>query len=175
MGGVRLKSRAPWEQRRTIIGLVKSPVEGNSLVLLKLDRPVVFSDFARPICLPSKDDFVSETSSCVTLGWTLDSEELTRVGVKPTDPEVCQEISEVSPNTLCTREDTAPGIPCSGEEFAGAPLMCESRGSWHLVGVLAWRKGCSTVGKRPRVYDRVAVNKSWANKVMVKLDVPSNT
>lgn len=32
--------------------------------------------------------------------------------VNPTNTSVCEEISEVSANTVCTKEDTAPGIPC---------------------------------------------------------------
>lgn len=66
---VRLSSRAPWEQKRRIVGMVKSPVEGNSIVILKMDKPVVFSDFARPICLPSSDEFIHMGATCVTLGW----------------------------------------------------------------------------------------------------------
>ena len=66
---VRLGSRAPWEQKHRIVGMVKSPVEGNSIVLLKMDQPVVFSDFARPICLPSSDEFIHMGASCVTLAW----------------------------------------------------------------------------------------------------------
>ena len=103
-------------------------------------------------------------------GWTQDTEELTEVSVTPTDEQICEEISEVSPNTLCTEEKTAPGIPCTGEQFAGAPLMCQKDKKWYLVGILAWRKGCSTVGQRPRLYDRVAVTSDWARKVMLKLN-----
>ena len=69
LASVRLGSRAPWEQKQRIVGMVKSPVEGNSIVILKLDNPVVFSDFARPICLPSSDEFIHMGASCVTLGW----------------------------------------------------------------------------------------------------------
>lgn len=36
--------------------MVKSPVEGSTLVLLKLETPVAYSDFVRPVCLPD-DDF----------------------------------------------------------------------------------------------------------------------
>ncbi len=43
-----------------------------------------------------------------------------------------------------------------GEEFAGSPLMCQAAGQWHLVGVAAWRKGCSASGQRPRLYDKVS-------------------
>ena len=73
---VRLTSRAPWEQKRRIVGMVKSPVEGNSVVILKMDSPVVFSDFTRPICLPSSDDFIHLGATCVTLGWAAKRERL---------------------------------------------------------------------------------------------------
>ena len=49
--------------------MVESPVEGNSIVVLKLESPVVFSDFARPICLPSSDEFIHMGANCVTLAW----------------------------------------------------------------------------------------------------------
>lgn len=34
--------------------MVKSPVEGSTAVLIRLDTPVAFSDFIRPICLPDE-------------------------------------------------------------------------------------------------------------------------
>ena len=49
--------------------MVKTPVEGNSIVILKMEKPVFFSDFARPICLPSSDEFIHMGAACVTLGW----------------------------------------------------------------------------------------------------------
>lgn len=51
-GAVRLSSNAPWTQRRRIIGMVKSPVEGSTAALVRLENPVIYSDFVRPICLP---------------------------------------------------------------------------------------------------------------------------
>ena len=71
---MRLASRAPWEQKRRIVGMVKSQVEGNSAVILKMDTPVVFSDFLRPICLPSSDEFIHLGANCITLGWEAKSE-----------------------------------------------------------------------------------------------------
>ncbi|XP_055390020.1 uncharacterized protein LOC129619000 [Condylostylus longicornis] len=53
-GSVRLKSNPPWKQRRRIIGMVKSPVEGSTAALVRLETPVHFSDFVRPICLPDE-------------------------------------------------------------------------------------------------------------------------
>ena len=48
--------------------MVKSQVEGNSVVLLKMDEALLFSDFARPICIPKEDNFVTKGSTCITLG-----------------------------------------------------------------------------------------------------------
>ena len=50
--------------------MVKTPVEGNSIVILKMEQPVFFSDFARPVCLPSSDEFIHMGATCVTLGWS---------------------------------------------------------------------------------------------------------
>ena len=59
------------------------------------------------------------------------------------------------------------------EEFAGAPLMCQAAGEWHLVGVSSWRKSCSSVGQRPRLFDRVSVNSEWAQTTIFTLEVES--
>lgn len=40
--------------------MVKSPVEGSTAALIRLESPVVYSDFVRPICLP--DDETSRSS-----------------------------------------------------------------------------------------------------------------
>ncbi|CAB0032383.1 unnamed protein product [Trichogramma brassicae] len=74
-GHVRLTSRSPWQLERRIVGMVKSPVEGSTVVLLKLDKPIeTFSDFVRPVCLPSQSSLVQNAEQCNTLGWTKNRE-----------------------------------------------------------------------------------------------------
>lgn len=170
---VRLGSRAPWEQKERIVGMVKTPVEGNSIVILKMEKPVFFSDFARPICLPSSDEFIHMGATCVTLGWSGQNEENHVVELEPEELEKCEDISEVSPNTICTKAKEDNG-KCLAEEFAGAPLMCQAAGEWHLVGVSSWRKSCSSVGQRPRLFDRVSVNSEWAQTTIFTLEVETD-
>lgn len=53
-GAVRLNANAPWTQRRRIVGMIKSPVEGSTAALIRMETAVVYSDFIRPICLPDQ-------------------------------------------------------------------------------------------------------------------------
>lgn len=55
-GSIRLNAAAPWTQRRRIVGMVKSPVEGSTAALVRLETSVVFSDFIRPVCLTDELD-----------------------------------------------------------------------------------------------------------------------
>ncbi|KAL1451793.1 hypothetical protein WDU94_006139 [Cyamophila willieti] len=69
-GSVRLSTTSPWQQDRLIEGMVKSPVEGSSMVLLKLNRPIKFTDFIRPICLSTPSTKLSNVTHCQSLGWS---------------------------------------------------------------------------------------------------------
>lgn len=66
-------STSPWQQERHVMGMRKSPVEGSTIVMLKLDREFVPSDFVRPICLPSAGNALTDFSHCNTLGWARQS------------------------------------------------------------------------------------------------------
>ena len=44
--------------------------------------------------------------------------------------------------------------------------MCQAAGEWHLVGVSAWRRGCSSNAQRPRLFDKVSPNSDWARKTI---------
>ncbi|XP_019866591.1 atrial natriuretic peptide-converting enzyme isoform X2 [Aethina tumida] len=162
-GIVRLTSSSPWEQERRIIGMVKSPVEGSTVALVKLDQPVTLNDFVRPICLPKKNMAFSEDLECNTLGWARNREQLQRVQVKITSMEKCENISISNMNSLCT--DTLHGQnDCGEEELAGSPLVCtnKKRDQWTLVGVTNWRIACSKNGvERPRMYDKIGSNVNW--------------
>ena len=55
--------------------MVKSPVEGSTIVMLKMEQPVSsYSDFIRPVCLPTQSNLVKNSTQCNTLGWTKNRE-----------------------------------------------------------------------------------------------------
>jgi len=171
MASVRLDSRAPWEQERRVMGMVAAPVEQHSIVILKLERPVTFSDFTRPICLPTLSSWLAEvgpstneTSMCASLTWDMAAGQLQMVALKRAPLSNCRDKTEASAQTICTEEKDE----CEGEMVAGAGLYCRSSAdsSWELAGVSAWRKGCGGVGERPRLYEQVSVTTDWAMTVI---------
>lgn len=48
--------------------MVKSPVEGSTAALVRLQTPVAFSDFVRPICLPDDDSSKNTPSADYQIG-----------------------------------------------------------------------------------------------------------
>ena len=104
--------------------MVASPVESHSIVILKLDKEVVFSDFARPVCLPATDSWVQRNdSNCVSLGWDIDQGQLQVVQLDMVDKAQCEDKTEVNVNTICMEE--AESEKCNGEVVAGSGLMCQ--------------------------------------------------
>ena len=167
LAGVRLSSRAPWEQERRIVGMVASPVENLSIVLLKLDRAVQLSDFVRSVCLAPQ---TRPETECVGLGWDSSEGELRVTPLSSVSPTHCQAETE-GPSTALCMEELAGTDGCGGEMMAGHGLMCESSpgsGQWQLVGVSAWRRGCGSLGQRPRQYDLVGRTKDWVESVIYR-------
>ncbi|XP_030768366.1 atrial natriuretic peptide-converting enzyme [Sitophilus oryzae] len=167
-GAVRLSSSSPWEQERRIIGMVKSPVEGSTVALVRLDQPISFNDFVRPICIPQENLGLSPTIQCNTLGWAKNREQMQRVQVKITDKEKCENVSISSVNSVCT--ETLHGMDdCSEEEFAGSSMVCKMPNSdrWTLVGITNWRIACAKNGMgRPRMYDKISSNVDWIRETI---------
>ena len=86
--------------------MVKSPVEGSSIVLLKLEESVNLSDFVRPICLPEKSVVVpSNFSNCYTLGWSEKGQQLQTVPIVFKNMDFCENFSIKTKNSVCTETD----------------------------------------------------------------------
>lgn len=188
LGTVRLAGTSPWQQERRIVGLVKSPVEGSTVAMVKLEQSVYMSDFVRPICLPKEKSSVlsSNMSYCNTLGWARNREQLQRVQLKITEMEKCENVSITTVNSVCT-ESAFSKDDCNvsslrvlqslstnwfnfqEEELAGSPMLCllPDGVRWSLVGVSNWRIACSKIGvQRPRMYDKITSNVDWIHQTI---------
>lgn len=97
-GTVRTQSTTPWQQERRIVGMVRSPVEGSMLALVRLEEPLEMTDFVRPICLPEDS---STNSICNTLGWTRNRDQLQRVHVVSSPMTSCENVSIATVNGIC--------------------------------------------------------------------------
>nr|CAD7416188.1 unnamed protein product [Timema poppensis] len=111
LGSVRLSGNAPWQQERAVVGMVKSPVEGSTVVMVKLERPVKLSDFVHPVCLPQEGAPLN-LSYCNTLGWTRNRELLKRIELKASSMQSCENISIPTVNSFCS-EPAYPTIGCN--------------------------------------------------------------
>lgn len=41
----------------------------NDISLLKMENPIIFSDYVRPICLPPRDVNLKDGRVCTVIGW----------------------------------------------------------------------------------------------------------
>ncbi|XP_026757958.2 atrial natriuretic peptide-converting enzyme [Galleria mellonella] len=167
LGTVRIQSTTPWQQERRIVGMVRSPVEGSMLALLRLEESVEMTDFVRPLCLP-KDGSNSDKSICNTLGWTRNRDQLQRVHVVTSPMNTCENVSIATVNGICA-EPLYDEDDCDEEEYAGSSMMCfdEKTKRWSLTGVSGWRIACSKIGLgRPRIYDAIASHVDWIRRTI---------
>ncbi|KAK8393196.1 hypothetical protein O3P69_013299 [Scylla paramamosain] len=167
LGGIRISSQAPWVQERLIVGMVKSPVEGSKIVLIKLaDSELELSDYVRPACLGSHTA-VSQLAkrNCRSLGWGARRDPLVELSVKVNPGEACQRLDGFMENTICAQQ-TSPTDRCLLEEMSGGGLLCEWAGRWEVVGVAMSHTGCYQ-GSRPRLYDDITTNTvKWIKKTI---------
>ncbi|XP_050672750.1 atrial natriuretic peptide-converting enzyme-like [Leptidea sinapis] len=168
LGSVRVQSTTPWQQERRIVGMVRSPVEGSMLALIRLEEPLEMTDFVRPACLPGNGFKMDNKSTCNTLGWRRNRDQLQRVHLVATSMNTCENVSIATGNGICA-EPLYDQDDCDEEEYAGSSMMCFDGVSkhWSLVGVSGWRIACTKIGLgRPRIYDDVTSHVDWILKTI---------
>ncbi|XP_065305444.1 uncharacterized protein [Dermacentor albipictus] len=151
----------------------------NDIALLKLDKPVDFSDYIRPICLPSdgETERPRHTSFCVAVGWgkllevgRLFPDTLQEVPLPVLTTEECRRrtlflpLYNITENMFCAGYERGGRDACLGD--SGGPLMCQKvDGRWSLVGVTSNGDGCGRPG-RPGVYTKVMRYLPWIHNTM---------
>ncbi|XP_063076944.1 tryptase-like [Engraulis encrasicolus] len=143
----------------------------NDIALMKLDRPVDFTSYIRPICLASNMSSF-HNATCWATGWgtvgygdplpdpgTLQEVELQVVG----NNECACEIQNtrlgdvILPTMICAGGKKGKAV-CHGD--SGGPLQCKQGSTWVQAGITNFGIPCGT-GSAPDVYARVSAFQTW--------------
>ncbi|XP_007894309.1 transmembrane protease serine 13 [Callorhinchus milii] len=141
----------------------------NDMALLKLSRPLTFTDRVQPACLPAYNQQFPENSRCWTTGFghlqdgaSSISESLQQVSIGIISSILCNSTrmynGAITKRMVCAGSVNGGVDSCQGD--SGGPLVCEVSGTWYLAGVTSWGIGCGQKNK-PGVYARVTEFTNW--------------
>ncbi|XP_060237643.1 coagulation factor XI isoform X2 [Meriones unguiculatus] len=145
----------------------KTAENGYDIALLKLESIMNYTDFQRPICLPSKGDRNVVYTECWVTGWgyTGSRDEIQSTLQKAKVPLVSNEECQtryrrhkITNKMICAGYKEGGKDACKGD--SGGPLACKHSGVWYLVGITSWGEGCAQK-ERPGVYTSVAKYVDW--------------
>merc|ERR1719312_1005618 len=177
-GGIKLNNAEGEEERRDIEKIIGHPEYSsklltNDICLLKLKKPLVMTEFIKPIALPeSMEEYDAGTKAIVT-GWGTMSEGaliLPNVLHKVTVPIISD--AECGDDYSMNGIDIAPSMVCAGlpkggkdscQGDSGGPFIHAEQKT--LVGVVSWGIGCGREGY-PGVYTQVSHFIDWIEETM---------
>ncbi|XP_051037904.1 uncharacterized protein LOC127220220 [Phodopus roborovskii] len=151
----------------------------HDIALLRLHRPVTFTDHVVPLCLPERafsENTLSRIRFSRVSGWgqLLDrgatALELMAVEVPRMMTQDCLEHAKhsaktpkITDNMFCAGYVDGTKDACKGD--SGGPHATHYRGTWYLTGVVSWGEGCAAVG-HIGVYTRVSRYTDWLIRLM---------
>ncbi|KAM6168046.1 transmembrane protease serine 9 [Erethizon dorsatum] len=151
------------------------------VAVLELARPLVFSKYIQPICLPLAIQKFPVGHKCMISGWGNTQEGnatkpdvLQRASVGIVDQKTCSVLYNFSltDRMLCAGFLEGRVDSCQGD--SGGPLACEETpGVFYLAGIVSWGIGCAQAEK-PGVYTRITRLKGWVLDVMSSGTLPTS-
>ncbi|XP_068165663.1 coagulation factor X [Antennarius striatus] len=157
----------------------------NDIALIKLVKPIKFSRYILPACLP-KQGFAEKVlmrqqdgmvSGFGRLGeGRQPSTILQRLTIPYVDRLTCIESTQlrISPNMFCAGYDEIARDACQGD--SGGPHVTRYRDTYFVTGVVSWGEGCARKGKYG-IYTQVSKYIQWIRDGMQRLmhkDVSGN-
>ncbi|KAM8819448.1 prothrombin [Rhynchonycteris naso] len=155
------------------------------IALLKLKKPVAFSDYIHPVCLPDKQTAVRLLQAGykgrvtgwgnLKETWTSKATEvqpsvLQVVNVPIVERPVCKASTRIriTDNMFCAGykpNEGKRGDACEGD--SGGPFVMKSpfNNRWYQMGIVSWGEGCDRDGKYG-FYTHVFRLKKWIQKVI---------
>jgi len=165
-----------------------SPDTFNDIALIKLDKPVKFTDTIRPICLPKQGAPIPIDKTCVALGWGRTSpdffskqqtaEVLQQLRVPVQSASICasawgrdypaNEVYKEDQMICAGVTENVTASVCRGD--SGGPLACqETDGTWTVYGVVSFTGHITCLGREPPVFARVSNYVDWITENMLEM------
>ncbi|XP_028622209.1 coagulation factor VII isoform X1 [Grammomys surdaster] len=151
----------------------------HDIALLRFHRPVTFTDYVVPLCLPEKafsENTLARIRFSRVSGWgqLLDrgatALELMSIEVPRLLTQDCLEHAKHTPKTpkitdnmFCAGYMDGTMDACKGD--SGGPHATHYHGTWYLTGVVSWGEGCAAIG-HVGVYTRVSQYTDWLVRLM---------
>ncbi|NWJ06850.1 TMPS9 protease, partial [Crypturellus undulatus] len=138
------------------------------VAVLELKRPLVFTKYIQPVCLPAAGHRFPSRKKCLISGWGYLKEDflvkpefLQKATVELLDQALCSSLYNhaLTDRMLCAGYLEGKIDSCQGD--SGGPLVCEEpSGKFFLAGIVSWGIGCAEA-RRPGVYTRVTKLRDW--------------
>ncbi|KAG8433554.1 hypothetical protein GDO86_017743, partial [Hymenochirus boettgeri] len=146
-----------------------SSVRPGDIAIVKLTRPVQYTKFIQPICVPSSSSNFTQGMECWVTGWGninfQVSQPFPRTLQQVMTPFITrEECNKMYPLPIIPEDQICAGYvqglkdSCQGD--SGGPLVCKLKDIWYQVGIVSWGEGCA-LPNRPGVYTLVPAYKSW--------------
>ncbi|XP_055590878.1 CLIP domain-containing serine protease B4-like [Uranotaenia lowii] len=149
----------------------------NDIALIKLERPIEFTDFISPVCLPLAKDLrkIREAGRKFTvIGWGATERGMQIPRILGSQYKLAVEVPGVSLKT-CRRHypNMIESEMCAGGESgkdscqgdSGGSLVTNVDGYWYQFGVVSYGLGCGLEGV-PGIYTRVTSYLDWIHETM---------
>ncbi|XP_015438403.1 PREDICTED: uncharacterized protein LOC107193471 [Dufourea novaeangliae] len=178
---------SPYEQvlRLDYISLYPEYIDNgfiNDIAMLRLEKPVIFSDYVRPICLPEAEP--KSGTMCTVTGWgqlfeigRIFPDTLQEVQLPVISTEECRRktlflpLYRITSGMLCAGLKDGGRDACLGD--SGGPLVCSgSDNKYTLHGITSNGYGCARPG-RPGVYTKVHHYLPWIEHTISRDDIRS--
>uniref|UniRef100_A0A8C5QAE5 Peptidase S1 domain-containing protein n=1 Tax=Leptobrachium leishanense TaxID=445787 RepID=A0A8C5QAE5_9ANUR len=152
----------------------ESVTSKGDIALVKLSNPVTYTDYIRPICLPSSSVTFPSGTECWVTGWgdvaygvsLPNPKTLQEVKVHLIDYKECEQmyntgssvVYTIEKEMICAGYKEGGKASCQGD--SGGPVVCKVNGAWIQAGIVSFAQGCA-LPNRPGVNTLVPAYQSW--------------